>query len=66
MSSIHDRPVEQQGLAVVEVAAANDATAFAVQDLLAANYAIAPGERSVREPGVRLRLFLDLRQEPGS
>ncbi|WP_329438126.1 DUF6207 family protein [Streptomyces canus] len=42
---------------------------FAVQDLLAANYAIAPGDRTTREPGepgVRLRCFLDLRQEPGS
>ncbi|WP_405467591.1 DUF6207 family protein [Streptomyces canus] len=64
---IHDTHVEQPGLAVVEVAAADDATVFAVQDLLAANYAIAPGDRTVREPGepgVRLRLFLDLRQEP--
>ncbi|WP_328784894.1 DUF6207 family protein [Streptomyces canus] len=66
MRPIHDTHVAQPGLAVVEVAAADDATAFAVQDLLAANYAIAPGDRTVREPGVRLRCFLDLRREPGS
>nr|WP_313675810.1 DUF6207 family protein [Streptomyces paradoxus] len=36
-----------------------------VQDLLAAQCAIAPGDRMTREPGepgVRLRCFLDLRQ----
>jgi hypothetical protein len=66
MRPIHDTHVEQPGLAVIEVSAADDATAFAVQDLLAANYAIAPGELTVRGPGLRLRLFLDLRQEPGS
>lgn len=51
------------GLAVVEVAALDDATAFAVQELLAAQGAVAAAERTVREPGepgVRLRLFLDL------
>lgn len=63
MRPIHDTHVEQPGLAVVEIAAADDATTFAVQDLLAANYAIAPGDRTVHEPGepgepgVRLRLL---------
>ncbi|WP_158694522.1 DUF6207 family protein [Streptomyces canus] len=51
MRPIHDAHVEQPGLAVVEVAAADDVTVFAVQDLLAANYTVAPGERAVREPG---------------
>ncbi|WP_370743232.1 DUF6207 family protein [Streptomyces sp. LUP47B] len=58
MRPIHDTHFEQPGLAVVEVAAADDATACAVQDLLAAHYAIAPGDRTVHEPGepgVRLR-----------
>ncbi|MFI8076269.1 DUF6207 family protein [Streptomyces sp. NPDC086033] len=36
MRPIHDAHVHQPGLAVVEVAAADDATAFAIQDLLAA------------------------------
>ncbi|MGC9501839.1 DUF6207 family protein [Streptomyces sp. WG7] len=55
--------VARPGLAVVEVAALDDATAFAVQDLLAAQGAVAAAERTVREPGepgVRLRFFLDL------
>ncbi|MFI6435014.1 DUF6207 family protein [Streptomyces sp. NPDC050759] len=68
MRPIHDTHVEQPGLAIVDVMAADDATAFAVQDLLAASYAITPGDRTVHkpgEPGVRLRLFLDRRQEPG-
>jgi hypothetical protein len=61
--------VARPGLAVVEVAAADDETAFAIQELLAARWEIAPADRTTREPGepgVRLRCFLDLRQEPGS
>ncbi|MER5200465.1 DUF6207 family protein [Streptomyces sp. NPDC002755] len=69
MREITDAHVAEPGLAVVEVAAADDATALAVQELLAARCAIAPADRTVREPGepgVRLRCFLDLRQEPGA
>jgi hypothetical protein len=69
MKPINEAHVAEPGLAVVDVAAANDQTAFAVQELLAARYAIAPADRTTREPGepgVRLRCFLDLRQEPGS
>ncbi|WP_244207382.1 DUF6207 family protein [Streptomyces swartbergensis] len=54
---------------MVEVAAGNDETAFAIQELLAARCAIASADRTTREPGepgVRLRCFLDLRQEPDS
>ncbi|MFG3029184.1 DUF6207 family protein [Streptomyces sp. NPDC048253] len=64
---INDAHVARSGLAVVEVAAAEDETAFAVQELLAARWGIAPADRTTREPGepgVRLRCFLDLRQEP--
>ncbi|WP_331724748.1 DUF6207 family protein [Streptomyces canus] len=69
MRPIHHTHVEQPGLAVVEVAAADDETALAVQELIAARCAIAAADRTTREPGepgVRLRFFLDLRQEPGS
>jgi hypothetical protein len=69
MKPINEVHVAEPGLAVVDVAAANDQTAFAIQELLAARYAIAPADRTTREPGepgVRLRCFLDLRQEPGS
>ncbi|MDH6436026.1 hypothetical protein M2158_004566 [Streptomyces sp. SAI-144] len=64
-----DAHVAEPGLAVVEVAAADDETAVAIQELLAAQCAIAPADRTTREPGepgVRLRCFLDLRQEPGT
>ncbi len=66
MKPIADAHVAEPGLAVVEVAAADDETAFAVQELLAVRCAIAPADRTTREPGepgVRLRCFLDLRQE---
>lgn len=65
MRQINDSHVAVPGLAVVEIAAADDETAFAVQELLAARCAIAPADRTTREPGepgVRLRFFLDLHQ----
>ncbi|MFF1745568.1 DUF6207 family protein [Streptomyces mirabilis] len=47
-----------------KVAAADDETAFAVQELLAARCAIAPSRhRTTREPDVRLRFFLDPHQD---
>ncbi|MGW1622718.1 DUF6207 family protein [Streptomyces sp. NPDC002172] len=67
MRPINDAHVAVPGLAVVEIAAADDTTAFAVQELLAARCAVAPADRTTREPGepgVRLRLFLDLHQDP--
>lgn len=66
---INDAHVAEPGLAVVEVAAADDATAFAIQELLAARCAIAPGDRTTREPGepgVRLRFFLNLHEDAGA
>ncbi|MGN9821252.1 DUF6207 family protein [Streptomyces sp. SD11] len=52
---------------MVEIAAADDATAFTLQHLPAAHCAIAPADRTTREPGepgVRLRCSLDLHQQP--
>ncbi|MER7407865.1 DUF6207 family protein [Streptomyces sp. NPDC000070] len=69
MKPINEAHVAVPGLAVVEVAAADAKTAFAVQELLAARCTIAVADRTTREPGkpgVRLRCFLDLRPEPGS
>ncbi|KAF3470119.1 hypothetical protein GL259_00115 [Streptomyces sp. Tu 3180] len=69
MRPINDGHVAEPGLAVVEVAAADDETAFAVQELLTTRWAIAPAERVTHEPGepgVRLRCFLDLWQRPDS
>ncbi|MFC9117642.1 DUF6207 family protein [Streptomyces sp. NPDC057092] len=67
MKPINDGHVAESGLAVVEVAGADDETSFAVQELLATRWAIAPADRTVREPGepgVRLRCYLDLKQQP--
>ncbi|MGX1480438.1 UNVERIFIED_CONTAM: hypothetical protein RKD50_009246 [Streptomyces canus] len=69
MREILDAHIAEPGLTVVEASATDDETALAIQELLAARCAIAPADRTPREPGepgVRLRCFLDLRQEPGS
>jgi hypothetical protein len=53
MRPINEAHVAQHGLAVVEIAACDDPTAFAVQELLTARCAIAPTERTTRDPGGR-------------
>ncbi|MEU1084339.1 DUF6207 family protein [Streptomyces sp. NPDC005908] len=66
MRPINEAHVAEPGLAVVDVAAADEQTAFAVQKLLASRWAIAPADRTTYEPGepgVRLRCYLDLRQQ---
>jgi len=64
MRAILDAHVAEPGLAVVEIAAADDATAFAIQDLLTERCAAAPPThaRDPGEPGVRLPVFVDLRE----
>ncbi|MFB7600404.1 DUF6207 family protein [Streptomyces sp. NPDC056160] len=67
MRQINDAHVARPGLAVVEVAATDDATVFAIQELLSGQCAVAPADRTTREPGepgVRLRFFVDLQQDP--
>ncbi|MFE6337200.1 DUF6207 family protein [Streptomyces sp. NPDC057798] len=51
MRQIDDAHVARPGLAVVEVAAADDETAFEVQELLGTRWGIAPADRTSREPG---------------
>lgn len=66
MKSIRDEHLAEPGLVVVDVAAADDATALAFQAALARCWATATDDRTTRdpgEPGVRLRCYLDLRQE---
>jgi hypothetical protein len=66
MKPISEAHVAQPGLAVVEIAACDDQTAFAVQTLLAGQWATAQAESTTRapgEPGVRLRCYLDVRQQ---
>ncbi len=67
MKPINDRHVAEPGLAVVEIATADDETAFAIQELVATRWAIAPANRTTHEPGepgVRLRCYLDIRPVP--
>jgi hypothetical protein len=67
MNPISEVHVQEPGLVVVEVAAADAATALAFQDALAAQWATATADRLKHEPGqpgVRLRCYLDLRQPP--
>ncbi|MER5700111.1 DUF6207 family protein, partial [Streptomyces mirabilis] len=67
MRAILDAHVAEPGLAVVEIAATDDATAFAIQDLLTERCAAAPADRTTRdpgEPGVQLRFFVDLHERP--
>ncbi|MGV9547848.1 DUF6207 family protein [Streptomyces ardesiacus] len=65
MEAINEVHVSEPGLVVVDVAAADDETAFAFQTELAARWATTGVERTARDagqPGVRLRCYLDLRQ----
>ncbi|MFF4138056.1 DUF6207 family protein [Streptomyces mirabilis] len=65
MNPINEAHVSEPGLVVVDVAAADDATALAFQQLLADRWTASPALHTTRdagEPGVRLRCYLDLRQ----
>ena len=69
MNPINEAHVSEPGLVVVDVAAADDATALAFQQMLADRWATATAERTthdVGQPGVRLRCYLDLNQPVGS
>ncbi|MFJ8470018.1 DUF6207 family protein [Streptomyces swartbergensis] len=66
MKPINEAHLSEAGLAVVDVAAADEQTAFAVQELLAGRWATASADGTARVPGeprVRLRCYLDVRQE---
>jgi hypothetical protein len=66
MDPINEAHVSEPGLVVLDVAAADDDTALSFQQMLAERWATATAERTTRdagEPGVRLRCYLDLRQE---
>ncbi|WP_461712280.1 DUF6207 family protein [Streptomyces sp. DSM 41013] len=65
MDAINEVHVSESGLVVVDVAAADDETAFAFHTALAARWATTSVERTTRDagqPGVRLCCYLDLRQ----
>ncbi|MFH8698866.1 DUF6207 family protein [Streptomyces chartreusis] len=65
MNPINEVHVTEPGLVVVDVAAADEVTAFAFQEALTMRWATSAADRTTRspgEPGVRLRCYLDLRQ----
>lgn len=69
VNPINEVHVQEPGLAVVDITAADAATALALQEALAAQWATATADRVTRDPGqpgVRLRCYLDLRQPLGS
>ncbi|WP_240436547.1 DUF6207 family protein [Streptomyces sporangiiformans] len=49
MTLINEAHVAEPGLVIVEVAAADDATAFAFQEAIAARWATATADRTTRE-----------------
>jgi hypothetical protein len=66
MKPINEVHVAEPGLVVVDIAAADDQTAFEFQKAIAELWATAAADRTTREagePGVRLRCYLDLRQQ---
>ncbi|MEV0375732.1 DUF6207 family protein [Streptomyces sp. NPDC050636] len=68
MRPIHEALVAEPGLVVVEIAAADDETAFAFHEVIASRWATAAADRTPRDPGqpgVRLRAYVDLRQALG-
>ncbi|MGW1543280.1 DUF6207 family protein [Streptomyces sp. NPDC002309] len=66
MNTISETHVGEPGLIVLDVAAADDATTFTFQQFLARRWATATAQQTTRdpgEPGVRLRCYVDLRQQ---
>jgi hypothetical protein len=62
---IQEAHVAEPGQVVIEVAGLDDDTVFAFQDAIAQTWATAISEDTFRDPGqpgVRLRLYADLRQ----
>ncbi|MFF0094699.1 DUF6207 family protein [Streptomyces canus] len=65
MDPIRELHLSEPGLLVVDVAGADEATVMAFQNAVTRTWATAPAEHVTREPGqpgVRIRLYADLRQ----
>jgi hypothetical protein len=65
MDPIRETHVREPGLVVIDVAGFDDDTVFAFQAAIARTWGTAPAERTTRDagqPGVRLRMYADLRQ----
>ncbi|WP_309030047.1 DUF6207 family protein [Streptomyces alfalfae] len=65
MEETEEVDVSESGLLVVDVAAADDETAFAFHadpGVAVATTSVEPTTRHAGQPGVRLRCYLDMRQ----
>jgi Family of unknown function (DUF6207) len=62
---IRETHLSEPGLLVIDVAGFDDATVFAFQNAIARTWGASTAERTTRDagqPGVRLRMYTDLRQ----
>lgn len=62
---IREVHLSEPGLLVIDVAGADEATVMAFQDAVARTWGTAAAERTTRDPGqpgVRIRLYTDLRE----
>ena len=67
MDPIQEAHLSEPGLLVIDVAGFDDATVLAFQAAIARTWGTSTAERSTRDPGqpgVRLRMYADLRQVP--
>ncbi|MGW1363062.1 DUF6207 family protein [Streptomyces chartreusis] len=65
MDPIQETHLSEPGLLVIDVAGLDDETVLAFQNAIAWTWATSADERTTRDagqPGVRLRLYTDLRQ----
>ncbi|MDF2273416.1 DUF6207 family protein [Streptomyces coacervatus] len=65
MEPIQEAHVAEPGLLVIDIAGADDVTVMAFQDAVARTWGTATAARTTRDPGqpgVRIRLYADLRQ----
>ncbi|MET9913739.1 DUF6207 family protein [Streptomyces sp. NPDC006476] len=65
MEPIREVHLSEPGLLVIDVAGFDDATVLAFQAAIARTWGTAPAECTTRDagqPGVRLRMYTDLRQ----
>ncbi|MFE7763010.1 MULTISPECIES: DUF6207 family protein [Streptomyces] len=65
MDPIREVHLSEPGLLVIDVAGVDEASVMAFRDAVVRTWATAPAEHVTREPGqpgVRIRLYTDLRQ----
>ncbi|MFJ9893664.1 DUF6207 family protein [Streptomyces sp. NPDC091280] len=65
MDPIREAHLSEPGLLVIDVAGSDDATVLAFQTAIARTWGTSTAERTTRDPGqpgVRLRMYTDLRQ----